>query len=171
MKTMKYIGLILTSASVMFFTACGDNNNIEAKKASLEKLKKQALDINAQIATLEKDLAKAGAGDLAKSILVSIDSIKVQDFIHYIELQGKVESESVSNVTPKAGGGQVKAVLVKRGDKVKKGQLLLQLDNTLIKQQVAAAAQNLEAVKAQAALAKSVYDKQKVYGNKILEVK
>jgi RND family efflux transporter MFP subunit len=161
MKNMKYISMIVTSVTVVFFAACGNSNSIEAKKASLEKLKKQALDINAQIATIEKDLAKAGASDMAKAVLVTLDSIRLQDFTHYIELQGKVESESVSNVTPKAGGGQVKAVLVKRGDRVKKGQLLLQLDNTLIKQQVAAAAQNLEAVKAQAALAKSVYDKQK----------
>lgn len=161
MKTMKYIRIILTSTTVLFLAACGDSNSIEAKKASLEKLKKQALDINAQIATIEKDLAKLGAGDAAKAVLVSLDSVRTQDFTHFIELQGKVESESVSNVTPKAGGGQVKAVFVKRGDRVRKGQLLLQLDNTLVKQQVAATAQNLEAVKAQAALAKSVYDKQK----------
>jgi len=96
MKTMKYISMIVTGAAVVFITACGNSNSIEAKKASLEKLKKQALDINAQIATLEKDLAKAGAGDLAKAVLVTLDSIRLQDFTHYIELQGKVESESVS---------------------------------------------------------------------------
>jgi RND family efflux transporter MFP subunit len=153
---------LFTLTLIMFAAACGGgDNSVEAKKANLEKLKKQALDINAQIATLEKDLAKAGAGDLAKAVLVTLDSVTVQDFTHFIELQGKVESESVSNVTPKAGGGQVKAVLVKRGDRVRKGQLLLQLDNTLIKQQVASAAQNLEVVKAQAALARSVYEKQK----------
>lgn len=158
---MKYINLIITSTIVLLFAACGNNNSIEAKKTALDKLKKQALDINAQIATLEKDLAKAGAGEVAKASLVVLDSVQVANFTHYIELQGKVESESVSNVTPKAGGGQVKAVLVKRGDLVRKGQLLLQLDNTLIKQQVAAATQNLEVVKAQASLAKSVYEKQK----------
>jgi len=39
--------------------------------------------------------------------------------------------------------------------------LILQLDNTLIKQSAAAATQNIETLKAQAALAKSVYEKQK----------
>ena len=109
---------LFTLTLIMFAAACGgSDNSTEAKKANLEKLKKQALDINAQIATLEKDLAKAGAGDLAKAVLVTLDSVTVQDFTHFIELQGKVESESVSNVTPKAGGGQVKAVLVKRDRK------------------------------------------------------
>ena len=147
----------------MIAVACGggSNNSIESKKASLEKLKKQALELNAQIATLEKDLEKLGGAEQAPAVLVAVAPIINQDFNHFIELQGKVESESVSFVTPRAGGGQVKALYVKRGERVKKGQLILQLDNSLIKQSAAAAAQNLETVKAQAALAKNVYEKQK----------
>lgn len=159
---MKHISKLFFLSILSLAVACGGgDNSIEAKKASLESLKKQALELNAQIATLEKDLAKSGAGATAQAVVVNISPVIAQDFNHYIEIQGKIESESVSYVTPRAGGGQVKAVYVKRGDKVKKGQLLLQLDNTLIKQSVAAAAQNIETVKAQAALAKSVYEKQK----------
>ena len=162
MKKMKHISKLFFLSILSLAVACGGNDNsIEAKKASLESLKKQALELNAQIATLEKDLAKSGAGATAQAVVVNISPVIAQDFNHFIEIQGKIESESVSYVTPRAGGGQVKAVYVKRGDKVKKGQLLLQLDNTLIKQSVAAAAQNIETVKAQAALAKSVYEKQK----------
>ena len=54
-----------------------------------------------------------------------------------------------------------KALFVKRGDNVRKGQLILQLDNSLIKQSAAAATQNIETIKSQAALAKMVYEKQK----------
>ena len=159
---MKHISKLFFLSILSLAVACGGgDNSIEAKKASLENLKKQALELNAQIATLEKDLAKSGAGATAQAVVVNISPVIAQDFNHFIEIQGKIESESVSYVTPRAGGGQVKAVYVKRGDKVKKGQLLLQLDNTLIKQSVAAAAQNIETVKAQAALAKSVYEKQK----------
>ncbi|MEN9381378.1 MAG: hypothetical protein RI940_259 [Bacteroidota bacterium] len=158
---MKHSLKLFTIAFILLGAACGDSNNsIEAKKASLEKLKKQVLDINAQIASIEKEIGSAGK-DQAQSVLVVIAPIVNQDFNHYVELQGKVESESVSFVTPRAGGGQVKALFVKRGDRVRKGQLILQLDNSLIKQSAAAAAQNLETVRAQAALAKSVYEKQK----------
>ena len=139
--------------------ACGGGNSgMDAKKKALADLKKQALDINAKIAALEKEV---GGADEVKSVLVTVTPLVNQEFTHYIELQGKIESESVSYITPRAGGGQVKALFVKRGDRVKKGQLILQLDNSLIKQSAAAAAQNLETVKAQAALAKSVYEKQK----------
>ena len=159
---MKHSLKLFTIGLMMLTVACGGgDNSIEAKKASLEKLKKQALEINANIATLEKELEKAGAKEQAKAVLVVVAPIINQDFNHFIELQGKVESESVSFVTPRAGGGQVKALYIKRGDRVKKGQLVLQLDNSLIKQNAAAMAQNLETVKAQAALAKSVYEKQK----------
>ena len=162
MKTMKHISKVFFLSILSLAVACGGkDNSIEGKKASLESLKKQALELNAQIANLEKELAKSGAGATAQAVVVNISPVVAQDFNHYIEIQGKIESESVSFVTPRAGGGQVKAVYVKRGDKVKKGQLLLQLDNSLIKQSVAAAAQNIETVKAQAALAKSVYEKQK----------
>jgi len=159
---MKHSLKLFTIAFILLGTACGNrNNSIEAKKESLEKLKKQVLDINAQIASIEKEIGNAGGKEQMQSVLVVTAPIVNQDFNHFIELQGKVESESVSYVTPRAGGGQVKALFVKRGDRVKKGQLILQLDNSLIKQSAAAVAQNLETVKAQAALAKSVYEKQK----------
>jgi RND family efflux transporter MFP subunit len=150
---------LITLSLIMMAVSCGGgSNSIEEKKKSLADLKKQVLDINAKIASLEKEI---GGADNVKSILVTVTPIVSQEFTHYIELQGKIESESVSYVTPRAGGGQVRQLFVKRGDLVKKGQLLLQLDNSLIKQSAAAAAQNIETIKAQAALAKAVYEKQK----------
>jgi RND family efflux transporter MFP subunit len=159
---MKNIATLLLAILSVTFIACGGGaDSIEAKQANLEKLKKQALSLNAQIATLEADLKKSGAKESVNSVLVVTAPIISSDFNHFIELQGKVESESVSFVTPRAGGGQVKELFIKRGDRVKKGQVILQLDNSLIKQSAAAAAQNIETIKAQAALAKAVYEKQK----------
>jgi len=159
---MKNYATLIIGSLVLFLIACGgDKNSVEAKKTALANLKKQALEISINIANLEKEIKTLGGAKADKTILVSIDTIKTQVFDHYIELQGKIESESVSYITPRAGGGQVRSLYVKRGDLVKKGQLLLQLDNSLIKQSVAAASQNIETLKAQAALAKSVYEKQK----------
>jgi RND family efflux transporter MFP subunit len=158
---MKNISTILASTLILFSIACGGGSSLEKQKASLASLKKESLSLNAKIAALESAIEKAGGAETAKAILVAITPLATQDFTHYIELQGKVESESVSFVTPRAGGGQVKALFVKRGDNVRKGQLILQLDNSLIKQSAAAAAQNIETIKSQAALAKMVYEKQK----------
>ena len=159
---MKNISTILTSTLILFSIACGGGgSSLEKQKASLASLKKESLSLNAKIAALELAIEKAGGAETAKAILVAVTPLASQDFTHYIELQGKVESESVSFVTPRAGGGQVKDLFVKRGDMVRKGQLILQLDNSLIKQSAAAAAQNIETIKSQAALAKMVYEKQK----------
>ena len=159
---MKSFTTYLSIGLLVLAAACGGGDNtIEAKQKTLAGLKKQALELNVQIVALEKDVEKAGGASAAKAILVAIDTIQTETFTHYIELQGKVESESVSYITPRAGGGQVRAIYVKRGDRVKRGQLILQLDNTLIKQSAAAATQNIETLKSQAALAKSVYEKQK----------
>jgi RND family efflux transporter MFP subunit len=159
---MKSFAKLLTLSLLVLSAACGGGDKtIEAKQKSLASLKKQALELNAKIVALEKEVEKAGGASAAKAILVGVDTIQSETFTHYIELQGKVESESVSYITPRAGGGQVRAIYVKRGDRVKRGQLILQLDNTLIKQSAAAASQNIETLKSQAALAKSVYEKQK----------
>jgi len=158
---MKKFSTVVLGSLLILTMACGGGNSIESQKASLAALKKQSLDLNVKIANLEKELEKAGGAEVVKATLVAVSPIVTQNFTHYIELQGKVESESVSFVTPRAGGGQVKGLFVKRGDLIKKGQLLLQLDNSLIKQSAAAATQNIETIKAQAALAKAVYEKQK----------
>ena len=158
---MKNISTVLASTLILFAIACGGGSSLEKQKASLASLKKESLSLNAKIAALELAIEKAGGAETAKSILVAVTPLATQDFTHYIELQGKVESESVSFVTPRAGGGQVKDLFVKRGDMVRKGQLILQLDNSLIKQSAAAASQNIETIKSQAALAKMVYEKQK----------
>ncbi|MFY7978913.1 MAG: efflux RND transporter periplasmic adaptor subunit [Sediminibacterium sp.] len=158
---MKSFATLFTLSLLILVTACGGGDNtVEAKQKSLASLKKQALELNAQIVALEKEVEKAGGASAAKAILVATDTIQTETFTHYIELQGKVESESVSYITPRAGGGQVRAIYIKRGDRVKRGQLILQLDNSMIKQSAAAATQNIETLKSQAALAKAVYEKQ-----------
>ena len=159
---MKSFATLFTLSLLILVTACGGGENtVEAKQKSLASLKKQALELNAQIVALEKEVEKAGGASAAKAILVATDTIQLETFTHYIELQGKVESESVSYITPRAGGGQVRAIYIKRGDRIKRGQLILQLDNSMIKQSAAAATQNIETLKSQAALAKAVYEKQK----------
>lgn len=58
-------------------------------------------------------------------------------------------------------GGQVKALFVKEGDVVRKGQLLLKLDDAILRQQVVTAKQSMGATRVQLELAKSLYQRQK----------
>ncbi|MCU0320854.1 MAG: efflux RND transporter periplasmic adaptor subunit [Chitinophagaceae bacterium] len=147
---------------VVTFTACGGKDQLTQKKAELEKLQKEQLTLSEKIKTVETEIAKldttASKEDVAK--LIGVSPIVVQDFVHYIDLQGRVDAENISYISPRLGPGQVKALYVKRGDYVKRGQLLLKLDDAIVKQSIAAAKQNLETIKTQLSFAKDLYNRQ-----------
>lgn len=148
-------------------SSCGDTSKKEGsladKKADLEKLKADKSKLDDQITALEKDIAKLDTSAVAKqdAKLVAITPVTVQDFKHYLDLQGVVDSRSISYITPSNQGGQIKAIFVKQGDRVHKGQLVLKLDNSVAVENVNAARQQTGSVKAQLDLAKSVYERQK----------
>jgi len=148
-------------------SSCGDTSkkedSLSDKKASLEKLKKDKSDLDDKIASLEKDIAKldTSAANKQEAKLVAVTPVALQDFKHYLDLQGTVDSRSISYITPSNQGGQIKAILVKQGDHVHKGQLVLKLDNSVAIENVNAARQQTGSVKAQLDLAKSIYDRQK----------
>lgn len=160
--------LIISAAALVLLSSCGEpkkegNAALNDKKAALEKLKTENTKIDQQIAALEIEISKldTSAGAAQKAKFVSVQPIALADFAHYIELQGRVDAENVSFVTPRGGPGQVKAIYVRQGDQVKKGQLLLKLDNAVIQQNVIAARQGLETIKTQLAFAKNIYQRQK----------
>jgi RND family efflux transporter MFP subunit len=105
---------------------------------------------------MEDALAKTdtSAAAQANAKLVQIKPIATDKFTHFIDLQGKVDAENIAFVSPRGMGGLVKAVLVKQGDQVSKGQLLLRLDDAVTRQQI-------DQVKVQLDLAQTVYDRRK----------
>ncbi len=166
---MKKINRISWIAIITFFLAsCGSTGKKEKegalnnKKAEIEKLKNDKIKLDAKLRTLEIELAKSdtGASKTINAKLVSISPVVLQNFSHYLDLQGRVDAENISYITPRGMGGQVRAIFVKEGDNVKKGQLLLKLDDAIGRQNVVAMRQSMEAVKTQLALARTVYERQ-----------
>jgi RND family efflux transporter MFP subunit len=162
--------LILISLLTLTLAAgCGkkkaaDSAELSKKKTELAELKKQQETITGQIGRLEKEIAAIdpAAAKAENAKLVSVDSaITFQPFNHYIELQGKVESENISYVTPRGQPGQVKQIFVNKGDYVKKGQLLLKLDDAIARQSLIAAERGLETMRVQLDFARNIYQKQK----------
>jgi RND family efflux transporter MFP subunit len=165
---MKRISQITIVAIIsMVVVSCGGSKKegeaaVNDKKAKLEKLKKEQEKSSLEISKLQEELSQidTSSSNPAKIKLVAIAPLVEQDFNHYIELQGRVDAENISYISPRGMGGQVKAVLVKQGEGVKKGQLLLKLDDAIQRQQVVAAKQQLGAIQSQLALARSVYQRQ-----------
>lgn len=166
---MKRILSVLLITTSLLITSCGSSSkkekagDITDKKVEIEKLKNEKSKLDVSIKKLEEDLAKidTGAGKTVNAKLVAIQPVAVEAFSHYLDLQGRIEAENTSYITPRGIGGQVRAVFVREGDQVSKGQLLLKLDDAIARQNVVAVRQSMEAVRTQLALAKTVYDRQK----------
>jgi membrane fusion protein (multidrug efflux system) len=144
MKKLLYIPAILILA------ACSQPKGKDAKIAELAKLKSQQADLNSQIAKLQ---AEVGTQDSVKSTLVNIQEIKPGNFTNYVQLQGRIDAQDNVVAYPQASGS-ITALYVKAGDHVSKGQVLAQLDNSVL-------LQNIGQAQAQANLTQTVYQRQK----------
>jgi len=128
---------------VAFLAACGgrkdDNAKLTDMKIELEKLRKEKETVSQKILSLEEQIQKMDpkAAAEANRKLVSVTSLQPEDFAHYIDLQGRITTENIYYVTPRGMGGQVRAIYVKQGDRVRQGQLLLKLDDAVVRQQKA----------------------------------
>jgi RND family efflux transporter MFP subunit len=92
--------------------------------------------------------------------VVQIDTVESKPFAHYIEIQGRVDSDKNVNLTAKTSGTITK-VYVTEGQQVRKGQVLAQIESTIIEQSIAELRTNLD-------LATNLFNKQqKLWDQKI----
>lgn len=163
---MQYIFKIsLLVLSLFILASCGGSKEkktaLTEKKSQLEKLKAEQKTLSEKISSLQDEIDKLDpTAANAKAKLVVVMPVGPQAFNHYIDLQGKVDAFNVAFVAPRGQGGFVKAVYVKQGDFVQKGQTLLKLDGAVLSQSLAAAQQQVGGVKAQLDQAKSIYERQ-----------
>jgi membrane fusion protein, multidrug efflux system len=162
----KLFGLALVASLVLIIASCGsgsakdDKGKLGDKKVELEKLKKEKTDLDGKIRKLEEEIAKADPNASTVKKLVSIAPVTVQDFVHYIDLQGRIEAKNNTTVVPRGQPGQVRQIFVTEGQVVRKGQQLLKLDDAIARQQLAAAEQGIAGAEAQAKLTQSIYERQ-----------
>jgi len=142
MKKILYITALLALA------AC--NNKPKDKTAELADLKKQQADITARIATLE---ALVGKKDSVKSTDVSAVTVSTGAFTNYVQIQGRIDAQDNVTAYPQASAA-ITALNVKAGDRVHKGQILAQLDNSVLRQ-------NIEQAQSQEQLMETLYQRQK----------
>jgi len=167
-QTNMKLSVVIAASALLLLSACGNstkdaNANINDKKAALAKLKTAQTKNDDEIRKLQDELAKidTAAANSTKIKLVGIAPVATQNFQHFIDLQGKVDADNISYISPRGMGGQVKALFIQEGQTVKKGQLLLKLDDAIVRQQVTAARQQLEGIKTQLGFAKNIYQRQK----------
>lgn len=89
-------------------------------------------------------LAACGEGDRKDAVVqridvrgVSVEKVRVEELQSYYKTSGSVKAETVSMISSKVIGA-VTSILVKNGDRVKKGQLLMTIDDADVLQKVRA---------------------------------
>jgi len=145
MKTKLIISALLL---VFIATSCQ-----QGPEQELKSLKTQLKETQSRILELEESLNMDSIKLDEKSIFVDIINLKADTFIHYITITGSVESNNQAFISPEING-QIKEVLVKEGQQVKKGQALVVLNSEITQK-------NINEVKTNLELARTVYKKQK----------
>ena len=156
----------LAAILVVSLAACGSNAAKDKKaeandlKVKLEELRKEKKGLDEQIRQVEEKLGKADPSAVQVKKLVSLDTVRITDFAHYIELQGKVDAKNSAYVAPRGGPGVVKGIYVTQGQTVRKGQLLVKLEDAVQRQSVSLAQQAVPGAESNAKLQQSIYERQ-----------
>jgi membrane fusion protein (multidrug efflux system) len=152
MRRFSEITYIALTAVVLVISACGSKTTTEDPMAQLASLKEQKSAIDAQIATLEKEMESKGLIE-KKLHTVGLTEIKNTTFSHYIDLQGRVDASESVAATSRIPG-TLKKVHVDNGDFVKSGQLLAEIDDAVLQK-------NMAELEGQLVVATDLYERQK----------
>lgn len=141
--------ILLASTLIIATVSCKEDKN-----AKLIKLKKEQQELVTKISELQAEIASQGT-DSTKNEGVNIvtETVAIKPFYHAIEVQGTLDSDENLKVFPQTQG-VVTQVLVKVGDKVRKGQIIAKIDDQAMRKSYAQ-------MNAQYKLAADLYERQK----------
>ena len=147
MKKVFYI-LIVT---VFMLGACSKpTTNQEDIKKQISDYKKQISEINAKITELEAQITDSTAN--SNGLNIKVLTIEKQNFEHFFEAAGTVEAVNDAFISPQFSG-QIQNIYVEEGQRVTKGQLLAELNSSVLKSSVVEIQNGLD-------LATILFDKQ-----------
>ncbi len=135
--------------AVFVMAGCGASD----KNAELAKLKKQKEQIETKIKDLESGITPDTTSDGGKVMNVAVKEVGETVFDHFIEIQGRLDGDENVGVTSQMLG-VVKHVFVKPGESVRRGQVLGELDGSVMDQ-------TLKELQASLEFVTDVYNRQK----------
>jgi RND family efflux transporter MFP subunit len=123
----RYFPALLITA---LFVACAT----PSKEDKLKELKQKKAKLDVEITQLEKETSKGDTLKKKKTVIIT----PVQDtvFEHYIDVQGNVDARENVNVSSRIPG-VITGIFVKEGQSVSKGQALAQVDDQIMRANMA----------------------------------
>jgi len=153
---MKSLFNIPTAGAVILVALLAScSSKPESKTAQLETLKKEQAELAKKIDILEKEVGKEHPEAVTKVKMkeINVTTLTPRSFDHFVQTQGSIVSIDNIQMGAKAAG-VVTQVFAREGEAVTKGQIMAQIDNSLI-------ARGIDELKANLELANTVYDRQK----------
>lgn len=155
---MKKILSILIIA--VLFAACGASNpgespkDLPGLKSQLQQKEEQLLALKDEISTIKSQIKELDPEFDKKEIqVVEMMELQRSEFNHYVEVQGLIEAGETKFISSEIPG-QILKLYVKEGSRIKKGQLLAQIDAENMKK-------SIEELETGLTLAKDLYERQK----------
>lgn len=139
---------LLIIPALLLLAACSQKP--KDKKAELAELKKQQAALNDKIAKLQAETTNP---DSVKVTDVGVFVTKPGNFTNYVDLQGKIDAQDNVTAYPQAQG-VITAINARVGQHVSRGQVLVQLDNSVLRQNIAQA-------EVQVGLMRTLFERQK----------
>ena len=146
---------IYAYATLVLVSSCGkiakQSENLLELNSKKEVLIEQIDSLSQVLNSVELNISKL---DTNKR-LTAVNTIKAQRklFQHFIEVQGTVEAEQSVELYPESSGS-ITNIFVEEGQSVYKGQTLIQIDNSILKT-------NMAELQTQLELASTTYERQK----------
>src|SRR5690349_16613836 len=98
---MKKIIVLVTATTLLISCGGKPKNELDKKKAELVKKKQELIELQKKITELEKYIALNDTSNKEnKQKLVTTAELKPQDFQHFIEIQGTIDSEQNAFISP-----------------------------------------------------------------------
>ena len=125
--------LLFSCESNETFESIIESNDIEKIKLARKTIVASQQDLNTKIELLDNRIEELNENPQLP--IVQVVSVNPSQFDHYIQVQGSVKSDQLINILPEFSG-IIKNIYVKSGDKVKKGDPLVKIDDGGLKEQL-----------------------------------
>jgi len=153
--------LIILAITIISLTGCKE------KSSSPKEIKGKILEYRTEISNLNKKIDKLYA-QLGEDTNINTNDLKVdvlvvqkQSFKHFVEVTGNVDAINNSQISPQMNG-QITKIYVIEGQKVSRGQLLVKLNDEVLRK-------NLAQLETSLLLADTMYQKQKkLFAQKVI---
>ena len=139
-----YLRTGLACILFIFLSGCGEETP-EQKRDRLAGLQEERAKLEEKISSLEQELEEmeAPAAEPSRKKPVELRSLRKRAFSHYIEVQGEAFTRQNALLNPEATG-VLQTIHFEEGDRVEKGQSIMQIDDETVRNNIAEVETNLD---------------------------